>query len=160
MSGSYCGIDIVPAPEACHITLHIRLHIEQRVNLTIDYLHLGGLECETSYFAIYETPDLQEDSTIKFFRCIKIPIHKRHYLADWNTMSVVFHRHAAQSPGLDLAPPIAVLAVYRGTPLERHDNDQGKTVVVIVTGPSHLIQWQVGAWMCANAFPPTSVLDN
>ena len=125
-----CGtIDIIPAPELCHLVIHIMISIKLMVKLNIEYLHLEGYECVTSYFAIYETFDLLKDSMIKHFQCIKIPIRNQSYLSDWNAMSVVFHRHAAKYPGYDMFPVMAVLAFYRGTPLESNKDEKGEPVV-------------------------------
>ena len=127
-----CGtIDIVPAPELCHLVIHIMIDIKLMVELNIGYLHLEGYECVTSYFAVYETLDLLKDSMIKYFQCIKTPIRNQTYLSDWNAMSVVFHRHAAKYPGYDMFPVTAVLAYYRGTPLKSNEDEKGESVVLV-----------------------------
>ena len=129
-----CGaFDIVPAPEMCHLVIHIMIDIKFMVELNIEYLHLEGYECFTSYFAIYETLGLIKDSMIKHFQCIKTPIHNQIYLSDWNAMSVVFHRHAAKYPGYDMFPVMAVLAFYRGKPLESNKDEKGEPVALVIS---------------------------
>ena len=98
------------------------------VELTIEYLQLEGVQCSMSYFAIYEMRSLRAESMIKHFQCVKTPIRNQVYLSDWNTMSVVWHRHPAQYPDYDIIPTMAVLALYRGQLLHSYDDEQGRSI--------------------------------
>ena len=113
-----CGtIDIVPAPldVNCDLTFHIRLSINKYVVLAIDHLSFMDYDCRSTYLALYETPGMRPDELIKRIQCVR-PAAGELVKADWNTMTVVWHR--GREPVYATTTKV-FLATYGGELLER-----------------------------------------
>ena len=112
-----CGtIDIIPSPldVHCDLTFHITLSIRKYVILKIDHLGVMNYDCESTYLAVYQTPSRRSDELIRFIQCVR---HTAGELikADWNTMTVVWHRGREPEYG---STTKVFLATYYGKLLE------------------------------------------
>ena len=111
-----CGtIDIIPSPlyMICDLKFHISLNISKYVVLTIDHLSFLDYDCGSTFLALYETPNMRYDELIRHIQCVRLPPGES-VNADWNTMTVVWHR--GREPEYGSTTKI-LLASYRGKPL-------------------------------------------
>ena len=112
-----CGtIDIVPSPgvEMCDVKIHIKLIIRKYVVLAIDHLSFLKYDCGSTFLALYETPNMRSDELIRHIQCVRLPAGEL-VNADWNTMTVVWHRGREPEYG---STTKVFLATYYGEQLK------------------------------------------